>query len=91
MIEDIAIISLRQQVTREGILGRVNATVHVLVDGVAPLGALVGAALAVAFGNRETLLVAAIGVLLARAWLIFSPLPSLRTVSDPQNEGSPDR
>jgi predicted MFS family arabinose efflux permease len=80
MIEDIAILSLRQQVTRDEILGRVNATVHVLVDGVAPLGALAGAALAVAFGNRDTLLVAAIGILLARAWLILSPLSSLRTV-----------
>jgi predicted MFS family arabinose efflux permease len=82
MIEDIAILSLRQQVTRDEILGRVNATVHVLVDGVAPLGALAGAALAVAFGNRDTLLVAAIGILLARAWLLFSPLSSLRTVSE---------
>jgi predicted MFS family arabinose efflux permease len=91
MIEDIAILSLRQQVTREALLGRVNATVGVLVEGVAPLGALVGAALAVAFGNRDTLLVAAFGILLARAWLVFSPLGSLRTVSDPQNEGSPAR
>jgi len=90
MIEDIAILSLRQQVTRDHILGRVNATVHVLVDGVAPLGALVGAALALAVGNRDTLLIAAIGVLLARGWLI-SPLGSLRTVGDPQNEGSPAR
>jgi MFS family permease len=91
MIEDIAILSLRQQITRDQILGRVNATVHVLVDGVAPLGALVGAALALAVGNRDTLLVAAIGVLLARAWLILSPLGSLRTVGDPQDEGSPAR
>jgi MFS family permease len=80
MIEDIAIISLRQHVTPNEVLGRVNATVNVLTEGVAPLGALVGAALAVVFGNRDTLLVAAIGVLLARAWLIFSPLGSLRTV-----------
>jgi MFS family permease len=90
MIEDIAILSLRQQVTRDEILGRVNATVHVLVDGVAPLGALAAAALAVAFGNRETLLIAAIGVLAARAWLVFSPLSSLREVSL-TGSGSPSR
>lgn len=89
MIEDVAIQSLRQQVTRDEILGRVNATVHVLVEGVAPLGALAGAALAVAFGNRDTLLVAAIGILLARAWLVLSPLSTLRTVGGPQDEGSP--
>jgi hypothetical protein len=88
MIEDIAIISLRQQVTRDEILGRVNATVHVLVEGIAPLGAAAGAALAVAFGNRDTLLVAAFGVLFARAWLVLSPLPALRTVRDPNVEGS---
>ncbi|HYV23396.1 MAG TPA: MFS transporter [Candidatus Bathyarchaeia archaeon] len=90
MIEDVAIISLRQQVTRDELLGRVNATVHVLVDGVAPLGALVGAALAVAFGNRDTLLVAAVGVLFARAWLVFSPLGSLRE-ADLTGSGSPSR
>jgi MFS family permease len=77
-IEDIAILSLRQQVTRDDLLGRVNATAHVLTDGVAPLGALVGAALALAIGNQLTLLVAAVGILLARAWLVFSPLGEMR-------------
>jgi MFS family permease len=47
----------------------------------APLGALVGAALAVALGNRDTLLVAAVGTLLARAWLIFSRLGSPREMT----------
>jgi predicted MFS family arabinose efflux permease len=79
-IEGIAIVSLRQQVTRDEILGRVNATVHVLVVGVAPLGALVGAALAVGIGNRATLAVAATGIVLALGWLVFSPLGTLREV-----------
>jgi hypothetical protein len=77
-VESIAILSLRQQVTSDEILGRVNATVHVLLVGVAPLGALVGAALAVGIGNRATLTVAAIGIALAVGWLMFSPLDALR-------------
>lgn len=79
MIEDIAITSLRQQVTRDELLGRVNATAHVLVEGIAPLGAIAGAALALVVGAQLTLLVAAVGILLARAWLIASPLGQLRS------------
>jgi len=48
------------------------------------------AALAVAFGNRDTLLIAAVGVLFARAWLVFSPLGSLRE-ADLTGSGSPSR
>jgi hypothetical protein len=60
-VEGIAMISLRQLVTADALLGRVNATVHVLVEGIAPLGALAGAALALAIGDRDTLFVAALG------------------------------
>ena len=77
-IEGIAIVSLRQTVTPDALLGRVTATVHVLFEGIAPLGALLGAALALAYGSRETLFIAVCGMVLARAWLLFSPLGSLR-------------
>jgi predicted MFS family arabinose efflux permease len=82
-IEGIAIVSLRQTVTPDALLGRVNATVHVLLEGIAPLGALLGAALALAYGTRETLFIAACGMVLARGWLLFSPLESFRTAETP--------
>jgi predicted MFS family arabinose efflux permease len=78
-LKEISMISVRQAVTPDAVLGRVNATMHVLLEGVAPLGALVGAVLAEVFGARATLFVAAIGILLANGWLIASPIRTLRS------------
>ncbi len=71
-------LTLRQTVTPDQYLGRVNAAMHLLSQGVLPIGALVGGSLAGVFGVRRTLLLGAAGVLLSTLWLLFSPLRSLR-------------
>ena len=69
--------SLRQAITPNHLLGRVNASVHLLFHGVLPLGALAGGIIAEAVGMRRALLIGAIGVLLSTMWLVFSPVRRL--------------
>ncbi len=69
--------SLRQSLTPDRLLGRVSASIQLLVMGVAPLGALIGGGLAEVIGVQLTLLVASIGIVLAAGWVIFSPVRSL--------------
>jgi predicted MFS family arabinose efflux permease len=66
--------SLRQTVTPERLLGRVNAGTQLFVAGVGPLGAILGGVFADAIGVRQTLFIAALGPFLACAWILFSPL-----------------
>lgn len=79
-IEGIASVTLRQAVTPDRLLGRVNATLDVLDHGVAPLGALVGAAIAEAFGVRTAMAVGWIGMAGGVVFLLLSPLPRLTSV-----------
>jgi predicted MFS family arabinose efflux permease len=69
--------SLRQAITPNHLLGRVNASMHLLFHGVLPLGAFAGGAIAQTVGMRRALLIGAIGVLLSTMWLVFSPVRRL--------------
>lgn len=70
--------SLRQILTPEEMLGRVNGTLNFVTAGLLPLGALAGGLLGEWIGLRPTLLLAASGELLALVWLLLSPVRSLR-------------
>ena len=67
-------LTLRQVTTPPHLLGRVNATLHVVERGVIPFGALAGGMLGDAIGLRPTLLVAAAGIALAAIWAAHSGL-----------------
>jgi MFS family permease len=71
-------VSLRQAITPDRLLGRVNASINLLVGGVGPLGALLGGLLGSVIGTRDTLWVASLGGMLSIIWLIFSPIPRLK-------------
>jgi hypothetical protein len=66
---EVNALTLRQVTTPDHLLGRVNATMHVIARGVVPFGALAGGALGDAIGLRPTLFVAAGGILLGAFWL----------------------
>jgi MFS family permease len=70
--------SLRQAITPDRLLGRVNSSMHLLFHGVLPLGGLAGGAIAQAVGVRQALLIGATGVLLSTMWLVFSPVGRMR-------------
>jgi predicted MFS family arabinose efflux permease len=77
-LNGITSISLRQSITPDRLLGRTSTSLQVMIAGVGPLGALLSGALAEAIGVRETLFVAAAGVLLSTYWLIASPIRHVR-------------
>ena len=74
---DVNALTLRQVSTPDHLLGRVNATVHVIGRGVIPLGAVAGGALGDAIGLRPTLLIAAGGIMLGALCLARSAIWSV--------------
>lgn len=77
-IYNINQVSLRQVITPDHLLGRMNATMRFIVWGTLPIGALIGGALGTAIGLRPTLIVGATGELFAFLWVFFSPVRMLR-------------
>jgi predicted MFS family arabinose efflux permease len=71
--------SLRQQLTPDHLLGRVISAFRLLGYGVVPLGALLGGALAGAFGLRAPYLIA--GAVITVTALAFAPFVSNRAVT----------
>ena len=70
----IANVSLRQSIVPSNLLGRTNASMQFLSQGVAPLGALFAGILGATIGLRFTILIGVLGVMLAGALLLFSPV-----------------
>ena len=88
-IEGVGEISIVQGLIPDRILGRVNATLEVVSHGVGyPIGALAAAAIAEGIGVRGAIAVGWAGMAASILFLIFSPLPRVRTAaewrSDPQ-------
>jgi predicted MFS family arabinose efflux permease len=80
-IQSIGETTLRQSITPDRLLGRVNSAMHLLYRGIYPAGAFVGGALAQSIGVRNTIFAGALGFLCSNAFLIFSPVRSLRKIS----------
>jgi len=70
--------SLRQELTPARLQGRVHASFRFLARGAMPVGMLVGGVLGSAIGLRPTLLLAAVGALLAVVTVLLSPLRMAR-------------
>ena len=71
-------VSLRQTITADHLLGRMNASMRFIVWGTIPAGSLIGGFLGQAIGLRPTLIVGAAGSVLSVVWLLASPVPKLR-------------
>jgi hypothetical protein len=82
VIFGINAVSLRQTVSPDRLLGRVTATSRMVSWGATPLGALLGGALGETLGVVPTRTVAAVGTLLASAWIVCSPVRSMRNEAD---------
>lgn len=79
-------VSLRQAIIPLRLQGRATATVHVLLAGFVPLGALLGGLAGELVGLRTTLILAALGELLAAIWIWRSPLRDLRVLPQAREE-----
>jgi uncharacterized membrane protein len=74
-------LALRQAITPDRLLGRMTATMRFLTVASAPLGSLVGGALATGIGLRATLLtVGVLGLVLSAAAVVWSPVRHHRTL-----------
>ena len=71
-------VSLRQAITPPRMQGRMNASMRFIVWGTIPVGALIGGTLGGIIGLRETIIVGAVGALIAFLPVTLSPARSLR-------------
>ncbi len=80
----ISQVSLRQRITPDHLLGRMNATTRFVRAACMALGGLLGGLLGVAIGLRGTLVLAAVGEVLTIAWLLtpLEPLTSTAAVAE---------
>jgi MFS family permease len=81
-VGNVNAVALRQSITPNRLLGRMNASYRLLTYGAIPLGSLLGGALASAFGIRMALVTGLACLPLAVSWLVFSPVMRLRDLSD---------
>ncbi len=83
----VTLVSLRQTVTPNHLLGRVTSSSNVVTQGIIPLGALLGGLLGGQLGLRASLVVAVLGTLVAFIWLAISPLSRLRGQAADEESG----
>ena len=76
----IAQVSLRQAITPDHMLGRVNAVSRFMMWGTIPLGTLLGGALGSTIGLRETLWIGTIGASFTVLPVLFSPVRTLTEI-----------
>ncbi len=82
-ISGVAELSLVQGVVADRVLGRVNATLDVVAHGIGyPAGALVAAVVADQVGVRGAIGIGWAGMAASVLFVIFSPVPGLRSPAD---------
>jgi MFS family permease len=86
MLWNVVTVSLRQRITPDRLLGRMNASYRLVGWGTMPIGALLGGALAGWLGLRPTFLVAAVivlGVLVGFRWVTEEAVTRAEAVEAP--------
>jgi MFS family permease len=78
IVLNIVEASFEQSVCPPALLGRLNATMRFTTWGVMPLGSVLGGVAGAQFGLRTTLWITGVGALVAAAWLVCSPVRTLR-------------
>jgi MFS family permease len=84
---NVITVSLRQRITPDHLLGRVNAGYRLFAWGTMPIGAVLGGAVAEAFGLRSVFIVAAIVTL---GLVVLRPLISEQAIRDAEARALPD-
>lgn len=80
MCFDVPLNALQAAVTDEQMRSRVSGAFSSINYGIRPLGAVVGGLLGTWVGVRETLLISAVGGLIAVIWLLRSPIIHVRSL-----------
>ena len=88
---NVTMISLIQAITPDRMLGRANASRRFVVWGVIPFGGLVGGVLGTSIGLRETMVIGALGGVLAVVPILLSPVRSVGKMSEVDDSVRADR
>lgn len=86
----VNVLTTRQTITPDRLLGRVNASFRFVALGVSPLGSLLGGLLGTTLGLRQGLLIAICGMFAAPIIVLLSPVRRVRTMADASDETPPD-
>ena len=89
VVLNVNLISLSQAITPDHLLGRLSASTGFMTAGAMPLGALTAGILGGSIGVHATLLVSAVGAWLGFAWLVLSPIRTLRAFPSAREETAP--
>jgi predicted MFS family arabinose efflux permease len=73
-------VGLRQAITPDRMLGRMNATMRLIVWGTIPIGATIGGVLGTTIGVQTALWVSAIGAFFGFVPVLLSPVRNLREI-----------
>ena len=77
-------VSLRQAITPEPLLGRMNATMRFLVWGTIPIGQVIGGTIATVFGTPAAVWFGALASLVSFVPVALSPVRQLRRIPEPE-------
>ena len=75
----IAEVSLRQAIIPNAFLGRVNASMQFVIQGIGPVAAILAGILGTTLGLRLTIFIGVLGVIFAGSWLLISPVRRVRS------------
>jgi hypothetical protein len=86
VIYNVNQVSLRQAITPERMLGRMNATMRFLVWGTIPIGSIIGGLLATVpfIGTHNAIWIGTILSCFAFLPILFSPVPALERIPEPE-------
>ena len=87
-LSTVVALSVRQAVTPERLLGRVNGTYRFISYSVISLGALLGGTAGHLLGLRAGLAAGATGLLATVAWVLMSPLRTMRQAPARPGDGT---
>lgn len=85
---NINIRSYRASITPDALQGRMNASVRMVVMGIAPIGAVFGGLLGGWIGVTPSLIVASAGMLSAAVIVTLSPIRSVTSIADEPGDDS---
>lgn len=80
VVYNVNTMTLRQTVTPNRVLARMNASYRLLLFGTIPIGALFGGTLAELAGLRPAMIITVVLLTSPIAWTFFSPIYALRTM-----------
>ena len=75
---NITQVTARQRLCPPRLLGRMNATIRFFIWGVMPISSLVAGWIGNVYGVTTAMWIGAIGVLCSSAWVVFSPIRTMR-------------